>query len=148
MNNIKPTFSVVVPPAAIHPSAKSVTKSITSNTMYDAPMASTEKPEQKPATPIGDVDMLPRPEVKKPSQYQVILLNDDYTPMDFVVQILIMLFNKSPEEAIDTMLTVHHKGSAVCGVYHFEVAETKVMQVTTLAREQEHPLRCTMEKKP
>ena len=74
------------------------------------------------------------------------LLNDDYTPMDFVVYVLERFFNKPPEEATRIMLHVHQKGVGICGVYTYEVAETKVAQVTSFARQHEHPLQCTMEK--
>ena len=83
---------------------------------------------------------------KKPSMYRVLLLNDDYTPMEFVVLILERYFNKSREQATRIMLHVHQKGVGVCGVYTYEVAETKVAQVMDLARRNEHPLQCTMEK--
>ena len=83
---------------------------------------------------------------KKPSMYRVLILNDDYTPMEFVVLILERFFNKSREQATRIMLHVHQKGVGVCGVYTYEVAETKVAQVMDLARRNEHPLQCTMEK--
>ena len=75
-----------------------------------------------------------RPKTKRPSLYKVLLLNDDYTPMDFVVYILERFFNKAPEEATRIMLHVHQKGVGICGVYTYEVAETKVAQVTSFAR--------------
>ncbi|MEO0607201.1 MAG: ATP-dependent Clp protease adapter ClpS [Pseudomonadota bacterium] len=82
----------------------------------------------------------------KPSMYRVLILNDDYTPMEFVVLILERFFNKSREQATRIMLHVHQKGVGVCGVYTYEVAETKVAQVMDMARRNEHPLQCTMEK--
>ncbi len=87
-----------------------------------------------------------RPKTKKPSLYRVLLLNDDYTPMEFVVHVLEKHFSKSREDATRIMLMVHHKGSGICGVYTYEVAETKVTQVIDFAREHGHPLQCTMEK--
>ncbi len=87
-----------------------------------------------------------RVRTKKPSMYRVLILNDDYTPMEFVVLILERFFNKSREQATRIMLHVHQKGVGVCGVYTYEVAETKVAQVMDLARRNEHPLQCTMEK--
>jgi len=87
-----------------------------------------------------------KPQTKKPSMYRVLLLNDDYTPMEFVVLVLEHFFNKSREEATRIMLHVHNYGVGVCGVYPFEVAETKVAQVLDLARRSEHPLQCTMER--
>ena len=83
---------------------------------------------------------------KKPSLYRVLLLNDDYTPMEFVVHILERFFHKSREEATRIMLHVHRRGVGVCGVYTYEVAETKVTQVMDFARRHQHPLQCTMEK--
>jgi ATP-dependent Clp protease adaptor protein ClpS len=87
-----------------------------------------------------------RVQTKKPSLYRVLLLNDDYTPMEFVVYVLERLFNKTPEEATEIMLHVHQHGVGLCGVYTYEVAETKVAQVMDLAKRNEHPLQCTMEK--
>ncbi len=87
-----------------------------------------------------------RVRTKKPSLYRVMLLNDDYTPMEFVVFILERFFNKSPEEATRIMLHVHQKGVGLCGVYTYEVAETKVAQVLDMAQRNEHPLQCVMEK--
>ncbi len=87
-----------------------------------------------------------RPKPKKPHLYKVLLLNDDYTPMEFVVYVLERFFNKGHEEATQIMLHVHQKGVGVCGVYTFEVAETKVAQVMDFARKHQHPLQCTMEK--
>jgi ATP-dependent Clp protease adaptor protein ClpS len=86
------------------------------------------------------------PKTKKPSMYKVLLLNDDYTPMEFVVQVLQIFFNKVAEDATRIMLHVHQKGVGVCGVYTFEVAETKVTQVMDFARKHGHPLQCTLEK--
>lgn len=92
------------------------------------------------------VDSQIEDEVDEPPMYKVLLHNDDYTTMEFVVEILIYVFNKSPEEAIEIMLNVHHSGIGLCGVYTFEVSETKVETVHTLAREHGFPLKCTMEK--
>lgn len=87
-----------------------------------------------------------RVRTKKPSMYRVLILNDDYTPMEFVVLILERFFQKNREQATRIMLHVHQKGVGVCGVYTYEVAETKVAQVMDMARRNEHPLQCTMEK--
>jgi len=87
-----------------------------------------------------------RTRTKKPSLYRVLLLNDDYTPMEFVIYVLERFFGKSREEATTIMLHVHQHGVGVCGVFTYEVAETKVAQVLDLARRNEHPLQCTMEK--
>jgi ATP-dependent Clp protease adaptor protein ClpS len=87
-----------------------------------------------------------RPKTKKPNLYKVLLLNDDYTPMEFVVHVLERFFNKGREEATRIMLHVHQKGVGICGVYTYEVAETKVAQVMDFSRQHQHPLQCTMEK--
>lgn len=87
-----------------------------------------------------------RPKTKKPSLYKVLLLNDDFTPMEFVVLVLQRFFNKGQEDATRIMLHVHHKGVGICGVYTYEVAETKVTQVMDFSRQHGHPLQCTMEK--
>lgn len=87
-----------------------------------------------------------RPRSKKPSMYKVLLLNDDYTPMEFVVHVVERFFNKTRQEATDVMLHVHRRGVGVCGVFTHEVAETKVAQVMDFARVNEQPLQCTMEK--
>jgi ATP-dependent Clp protease adaptor protein ClpS len=86
-----------------------------------------------------------KPKIKKPPMYKVILLNDDYTPMEFVVHILESFFGMNREKATHIMLNVHTKGKGVCGVYTREIAETKVTQVNDYSRQNEHPLLCTME---
>lgn len=87
-----------------------------------------------------------RPKTKKPDMYKVLLLNDDYTPMEFVVHVLQQFFNKNQQAATNIMLHVHRRGVGVCGVYTYEVAETKVNQTMDLARKNQHPLQCTIEK--
>jgi ATP-dependent Clp protease adaptor protein ClpS len=87
-----------------------------------------------------------KPEVKRPAMYRVVLLNDDYTPMDFVVQILMVFFGHDQEKATQVMLTIHTKGKGVCGVFTRDVAETKAAQVNQYARESKHPLLCEVEK--
>ena len=87
-----------------------------------------------------------KPKTQKPSLYRVLILNDDYTPMEFVVYVLEQFFNKSREDATRIMLHVHQHGVGVCGVFTYEVAETKVAQVVDTARQHQHPLQCTMEK--
>ena len=87
-----------------------------------------------------------KPEVKKPSMYNVILINDDYTPMEFVIDILQIFFNKKKEEATQIMLHVHKKGIGVCGTYTYEVAESKCKAVINYAKKNEHPLQCTVAK--
>lgn len=86
-----------------------------------------------------------KPKLKRPPLYKVILLNDDYTPMEFVVHVLEYFFNLDREKAVRVMLQVHTQGSGVCGVYSREIAETKVSQVNDYSRENNHPLLCTME---
>ena len=87
-----------------------------------------------------------KPKTKKPSMYKVLLLNDDFTPMEFVVHILERFFGKSGEDATRIMLHVHQKGVGVCGIYTYEVAETKLTQTMDFAKENQHPLQCIMEK--
>jgi ATP-dependent Clp protease adaptor protein ClpS len=89
---------------------------------------------------------LTRTRTKKPSMYKVLMLNDDYTPMEFVVDVLQRIFQKNREEATQVMLHVHQKGVGVCGVYTYEIAETKVTQTVDYARKNQHPLQCTLEK--
>jgi ATP-dependent Clp protease adaptor protein ClpS len=95
-----------------------------------------------------DESTILEPEVvrpKPPSMYKVILLNDDYTPMEFVVDVIQRFFSKTREQATHIMLKVHTEGAGICGVYPHEIAETKVNQVLGYAREYQHPLQCTME---
>ena len=86
-----------------------------------------------------------RDEIDEPPMYKVLLHNDDYTTMEFVVEVLMLVFNKPPEEAVEIMLNVHQKGIGICGVYTYEVSETKVNTVHDLARQNGFPLKCTME---
>lgn len=86
-----------------------------------------------------------KPQVKKPNFYRVVLLNDDFTPMEFVIWLLQVVFHKSEEESARLMLEVHTKGRGICGVYPYDVARTKVFQVQTLVEKHEHPLQCVME---
>jgi ATP-dependent Clp protease adaptor protein ClpS len=87
-----------------------------------------------------------RTRTKKPSMYKVLMLNDDYTPMEFVIHVLEKFFSKNQDEATQIMLHVHQKGVGVCGVFTYEVAETKVNQTMDMARQHQHPLQCTIEK--
>jgi ATP-dependent Clp protease adaptor protein ClpS len=124
-------------------------------------------PTRRPATPVaGDAGPVVRagpdreddgpPDIgiavktraksKKPSQYKVLMLNDDYTPMEFVVLVLKRFFSMNMDEATRVMLHVHQKGVGVCGIFTYEVAETKVNQVMDFARQNQHPLQCTLEK--
>ena len=87
-----------------------------------------------------------KPKTKKPSMYNVLLLNDDYTPMEFVIEVLEKFFQKNREEATQIMLHVHQRGVGVCGIYAYDLAETKAMQVMNYARKYEHPLQVQLEK--
>ena len=102
-----------------------------------------QRPDDGNAT--GDV-VESKPKTKKPSMYKVLMLNDDYTPMEFVVHVLEQFFGKNREEATQIMLHVHRRGVGICGLYTYEVAETKVTQVVDYARRHQHPLQCTLEK--
>lgn len=110
--------------------------------------ANNQTPPQDDNGPVPQtgVTLKTRPKTQKPAMYKVLLLNDDYTPMEFVVQVLECIFGKNQIEAMQIMLHVHQKGVGVCGVYTYEVAETKVMQVMDAARRNQHPLQCIMEK--
>ena len=99
--------------------------------------------EENKISPNGNIT---KPKTKKPSMYKVLLLNDDFTPMEFVVHILERFFNIDHQQAVSIMLTIHQKGLAVVGVYPHEIAETKVAQVMEFSRKNQHPLQCTMEK--
>ncbi len=87
-----------------------------------------------------------RPEVELPPMYRVVLLNDDFTPMEFVVEVLQTFFRMDHDRATQVMLHVHTRGKGVCGVFTFEIAETKVVQVNEFSRQHEHPLKCTLER--
>ena len=105
--------------------------------------------ERKSTKPIADGHDLAveeaAPKLKRPSLYRVILINDDYTPMEFVVEILESVFAMERNKATRVMLEVHTKGRGICGVFTYEIAETKVAQVMSIAQQQQHPLMCTME---
>ena len=109
------------------------------NNTPNSPIVPGEGPER-------GVAVKEREQTKKPSMYRVILMNDDYTPMEFVVSVLMGVFKHSSEEATRIMLNVHRNGIGVCGVFTFEVAETKVSQVMDAAKRAQHPLQCTLEK--
>lgn len=93
------------------------------------------------------VQTRPRPKIKKPNLYRVILLNDDYTPMNFVIDVIVEIFHKTIDEATAITYCVHRLGAGECGIYTYEVAEEKVTQVLAYARLEQHPLQCIMEKK-
>ena len=105
-------------------------------------------PDEPPGRGGTDTGVITRtqPKTKKPSLYKVLLLNDDYTPMEFVIHVLERVFHMGSEDATRVMLHVHQNGVGVCGIFTSEVAETKVTQVMDLAGQHQHPLQCTMEK--
>lgn len=107
-----------------------------------------DKDDRQP--PSGDEEAViatkPRAKTKRPSMYKVLMVNDDYTPMDFVVMALKRFFGKDHEEATKVMLEVHNKGLGLCGIYTYDVAETKASQVVDAARRNQHPLQCRIEK--
>ena len=112
-----------------------------------APIAMADDPDRddEDGTNTG-VATRTRAKTKKPTPYRVLMLNDDYTPMEFVVLVLQRFFKMDMEEATRVMLAVHQRGVGVCGVFSYEVAETKVAQVLDFARQNQHPLQCTLEK--
>ena len=112
-------------------------------------LADDDKKRRDPGTPGPGTAVITKtkPQTKRPSLYRVLILNDDYTPMEFVVHVLERFFNKDNETATRIMLHVHHHGIGECGIYTYEVAETKVTQVMDFARKHQHPLQCVMEKK-
>ena len=107
-----------------------------------------DRPDQGDSDGEGQVGLATktRTKPKKPSQFKVLMLNDDYTPMEFVVLVLKRFFGMDLEQATRVMLHVHQKGVGVCGIFPYEIAETKVNQVMDLARQNQHPLQCTLEK--
>ena len=108
-------------------------------------MANVRRDDESGGTGVG-IATRTRTRTKQPSPYKVLMLNDDYTPMEFVVLCLQKFFRMSLEDATRVMLHVHQKGVGVCGIFSYEVAETKVTQVTDFARQNQHPLQCTLEK--
>ena len=108
-------------------------------------MSNKEQSPNNPGNSTGVIEKV-KPKTKKPSMYKVIMLNDDYTPMEFVVHVLERFFAMNTEQATQVMLRVHRRGVGICGVFPYEVAETKVTQVMDFAREHQHPLQCTLEK--
>jgi ATP-dependent Clp protease adaptor protein ClpS len=108
-------------------------------------MTKSNRPDEHHEGQIGLVVEEVHPETKQPPLYSVLLLNDDYTPMEFVVDVLERFFRMDREAATRVMLEVHMKGKGVCGVFTYEIAETKVAQVMTYSRDNQHPLMCTLE---
>jgi ATP-dependent Clp protease adaptor protein ClpS len=116
---------------------------------HDRPvgMADDEGRSNAPGGPTTSVITKVKPKTKKPNLYRVLILNDDYTPMEFVIHVLEKFFQKDVEAATQIMLHVHHHGIGECGIFTYEIAETKVTQVMDFARKHQHPLQCVMEKK-
>lgn len=110
-------------------------------------MAGDDNRSNGPSGPSASVITKVKPKTKRPSLYRVLILNDDYTPMEFVVHVLEKFFQKDVEAATQIMLHVHHHGIGECGIFTYEIAETKVTQVMDFARKHQHPLQCVMEKK-
>ena len=110
-------------------------------------MSNDENRSNNPSGPNTSVITKVKPKTKRPNLYRVLILNDDYTPMEFVVHVLEKFFQKDIEAATKIMLHVHHHGIGECGVFTYEIAETKVTQVMDFARKHQHPLQCVMEKK-
>lgn len=110
------------------------------------PKLGMSKPNQSPDETEGQTITETRPTTKRPALYKVILLNDDYTPMDFVILILRRFFHKNEADATRVMLEVHNQGAGIAGIFPYEVAETKVYQVNEFSRTNRHPLKCIMEK--
>src|SRR3989344_540377 len=112
----------------------------------DRPTLQKDRPEEHDDDSAGIAVQEAKPALQAPPMYKVVLFNDDYTPMDFVVEVLEVFFNLNRELATKVMLTVHTEGRAVCGVFTRDIAETKAMQVNQYARESQHPLLCEIEK--
>jgi ATP-dependent Clp protease adaptor protein ClpS len=111
------------------------------------PRMSNDENRSGPPGPATSVITKVKPKTKRPNLYRVLILNDDYTPMEFVVLVLEKFFQKDAESAQKIMLHVHHHGIGECGIFTYEIAETKVTQVMDFARKHQHPLQCVMEKK-
>ena len=127
------------------PTRSHIFRAVTERTIFDIRMAG-DGDEDDGRDPSVGLATRTRTRTKQPTPYRVLMLNDDYTPMEFVVLVLQQFFSMSIEDATRVMLQVHQKGVAVCGVFTYEVAETKVTQVIDFARENQHPLQCTLEK--
>ena len=131
----------------VHPSASIRSPKATIPAAKWPRMSNDEGRTGTPGSPGTSVITKVKPKTKRPNLYRVLILNDDYTPMEFVVHVLERFFNKDVETATKIMLRVHQHGIGECGVFTYEVAETKVTQVMDFARKHQHPLQCVMEKK-
>jgi ATP-dependent Clp protease adaptor protein ClpS len=132
---------------AMMPSARKITAQLPPAGRWVRMADDDRKRKGEPGGPSTAVITKTKPQTKRPSMYRVLILNDDYTPMEFVVHVLERFFGKDHEAATRIMLHVHHHGIGECGIYTYEVAETKVTQVMDFARKHQHPLQCVMEKK-
>jgi len=119
----------------------------TAGRRFDDRMGDDDRKRRGDGAPGTAVITKTRPQTKRPSLYRVLLLNDDYTPMEFVIHVLERFFNKDRDSATRIMLHVHNHGIGECGIFTYEVAETKVTQVMDFSRKHQHPLQCVMEKK-
>ena len=128
--------------------ARKIRQNLTASRRADVPRMADDdrKRRNDQGGPSTGVITKTKPQTKRPNVYRVLILNDDYTPMEFVVHVLERFFSKSREEATRIMMHVHRRGVGICGVFTYEVAETKVAQVIDFARRHEHPLQCTLEK--
>lgn len=127
------------------PHLKTLTLDLQNNTQMNLPIKSQSDSDSDAGTAVG-LSPRSRTKSKKPSMYKVIILNDDYTPMDFVIHVLQKFFAKDFNDATKVMLEVHQRGAGIAGVYTFEVAETKVYQVNQYSQNKQHPLKCVVEK--
>ena len=125
---------------------KKVTRNNFENTLSNTFLSSERKDNDNYDNNFSSIALQEKPKLKKPPFYKVIMLNDDYTPMEFVVEMLQIYFSKSQEQATEIMLHIHQKGLGVCGLYTYEVAESKAAQVLDKARKNQHPLQIKLEK--
>ena len=131
----------------LQPTFKACSPVLATSSAPDLRMSNDENRNAGTNGPTTSVITKVKPKTKRPNLYRVLILNDDYTPMEFVVHVLEKLFQKDAEAATKIMLHVHHHGIGECGVFTYEIAETKVTQVMDFARKHQHPLQCVMEKK-
>jgi ATP-dependent Clp protease adaptor protein ClpS len=129
------------------PVFSAISRSNAGSSFAPVAMADDDSSSGTPGGPTTSVITKVKPKTKRPNLYRVLILNDDYTPMEFVVHVLEKFFQKDAEAATQIMLHVHHHGIGECGVFTYEIAETKVTQVMDFARKHQHPLQCVMEKK-
>jgi ATP-dependent Clp protease adaptor protein ClpS len=145
-DGLKAAHFAITHPAADHASRRGAQRILESKAINPRAMAPTQRHDPDSEPEHGLAVETAKPETARPPLYQVVLLNDDYTPMEFVVAVLETFFNMNREKATQIMLHVHTRGKGVCGVFTREVAESKVTQVNEFSRSHQHPLLCTMEK--